>query len=124
MSPSGKGQNRRRREREPYSDELHATNPLMEKESGQQKSRGRVRAITVTMASSPLGPRAGNSVRRASRPPAATASPRKRTRRRPPSPVRTSQMMRAITTRIENHRRSRGQSRVTGAEPGHSNKHR
>lgn len=42
MSPSGKGQSRRRREGERYSDELHATDPLMEKEPGQQESRGRV----------------------------------------------------------------------------------
>ena len=42
MSPSGKGQSRRRREGEHYSDELHATDPLVEKEPGQQESRGRV----------------------------------------------------------------------------------
>ena len=47
MSPSGEGQSRRRREGERYSDELHATDPLMEKEPGQQESRGRV-AVSYT----------------------------------------------------------------------------
>ena len=42
MSPLGKGQSRRCCEGERYSHELHATDPLMQKEPGQQESRGRV----------------------------------------------------------------------------------
>ena len=65
MSPSGKGQSRRRREGEHYSDELHATDPLVEKEPGQQESRGRVEGTDHCDdgEQSPLGRELEHSVR-------------------------------------------------------------